>query len=184
MPKKSKKMRIAVCILLAVILVSTYASARRGLSETLDAVEAAFIEGTDGSGYSIYTDLQNRAALARNLKTVALRYLDEDAACIRDLDAAANRLEGERDPERAYSANAALDEAAAAVSAQLEALELSDTDENYRIGIMTDLESYNATIAHDGYNEYVREVNEKTLSRFPANIFRIITFTANAKYYR
>lgn len=63
MPKKSKKMRIAVCILLAVILVSTYASARRGLSETLDAVEAAFIEGTDGSGYSIYTDLQNRARL-------------------------------------------------------------------------------------------------------------------------
>lgn len=63
-------------------------------------------------------------------------------------------------------------------------MELSDTDENYRIGIMTDLESYNATIAHDGYNEYVREVNEKTLSRFPANIFRIITFTANAKYYR
>ena len=31
--------------------------------------------------------------------------------------------------------------------------------------------------------EYCNRI-EKTLSRFPANIFRIITFTANAKYYR
>ena len=184
MPKKSKKMRVAVCVLLAVVLVSTFVSARRGLSAVLDSVEAAFIEGTDGSGYSIYTDLQSRTALARNLKTVALRYLEEDAACIRELDAAANRLEGERDPGRACSANKALSEAAAAVNAELEALELSDTDENYRIGIMTDLESYNATISHDGYNEYVKSVNEETLSRFPANIFRIITFTPSAQYYR
>lgn len=184
MPKKSKKMRIAVCVLLAAVLVSTYVSARNGLSEVLDSVELAFIEGTDGSGYSIYTDLQSRAALARNLKTVALRYLDENAACIRTLDAAADQLEGEQDPERAYSANVALDAATAEVNAELETLALSDTDESYRIGIMTDLESYNATISHDGYNEYVKSVNEETLSRFPANIFRIITFTQSAKYYR
>lgn len=184
MPKKSKKMRVAVCILLAVILVSTYVSARNGLSDLLDSVDAAFIEGTDGSGCSIYTDLQNRVSLARNLKTVAARYLDEDAACIRALEDAADALEGERSPGRAYDANAALGEAAAAVNGELEALTLSDTDENYRVGIMTDLESYNATISHDGYNEYVKSVNEKTLSRFPANIFRIITFTKSAQYYR
>ena len=177
-------MKKHLSLLLAAVLVSTYVSARNGLSEVLDSVELAFIEGTDGSGYSIYTDLQNRVALARNLETVALRYLDETCESIRDLETAADALEGERDPEKAYRANTALDEAAAAVNAQLEQLALSDTDESYRIGIMTDLESYNATISHDGYNEYVKSVNEETLSRFPANIFRIITFMQSAKYYR
>ena len=178
-----KKMRIAILICVLTILASTFISARRGIVKLVDSAEEAFISGTDSSGYSIYTDLQHRAALARNLRTVASRYLDAGDKLLKNLDAAADSLEGERDVSDAYDANEALSEAVAAVDKKLSELALSETDENYRVGILADFASYAYTISHDGYNEYARRVNEEELSRFPANLFRGITFSGNIEYF-
>ena len=178
-----KKMRIAVLVCVLVILVSTFVSARSGVAKLVRTASDAFVEGTDGSGYSIYSDLQKRVALSRNLRTVALRYIDSSDPLIADLASAADLLEGERSPEKAYEANQALSDAASAVDRKLSGLELTATDENYRIGIMTDLASYSSTIAHDGYNELVRSVKDE-LSRFPANIFSKIGFVGGVEYFK
>jgi len=178
-----KKRSFAVLICIVAVLLSTWVSVRSGLDEIVDDVNEAFIEGNDGSGYSIYTDLQSRAGLARNFVVVAARYMDADGPLLRELSRAAEKLEGETDPGKAYDANTALDEAVAAVNAELMTMELSDTDESYRIGILVDLESYNSTIEHDDYNLLVEEARRE-MSKFPANIFRLITFVGNAEYYQ
>lgn len=183
MQKKSwKKWVVAILLLVLVVLASTYFSARQGIAKEVDSVKQAFLTGTDGSGYSIYTDLQTRASLAHNLRTVALRYLPAEDSRLRDLDAAANRLEGEEHPHAAYEANEALTAAADKVNDALKEATLSATDESYRIGIMTDLESYNDTISQSDYNALAREAEEK-LSKFPANLLRRITFTGDIEYF-
>ena len=181
--KNRKKWVVAILLLVLVVLASTYFSAYRGMKKELDTAKEAFLIGTDGSGYSIYTDLQARVKLARSLRTLALRYLPEADIRVRDLDAAANRLENEERPHAAFEANAALTEAADKVSLALESEALSATDAGYRVGIMEDLEAYAASIARSDYNALASEINEK-FSRFPASFFRMITFTEEAEYFQ
>ena len=181
--KNRKKWVVAILLLVLIVLASTYFSAYRGMKKELDTAKEAFLTGTDGSGYSIYTDLQARVKLARNLRAVALHYYDADDIRVRDLDAAANRLDGETSPHKAYEADQALTEAADKLSLALEGEALTATDAGYRIGIMEDLEAYAASIARSGYNDLAREVNEK-FSRFPASFFRTITFTEEAEYFQ
>ncbi len=181
--KNRKKWIVAILLLLLIVLASTYFSAYRGMKEEISAAKEAFMTGTDGSGYSIYTDLQARVKYARNLHTLALRYLDAEDIRVRDLDAAANRLDGETSPHKAYEADAALTEAAEKVSLALESAPLSGTDRSARLGIMQDLETYAESISRRDYNDLAREINEK-FSRFPASFFRIITFTEEAEYFQ
>lgn len=178
-----KSMRVAAAICTLVILFSTYMSARRNMEQITDSAYSAFIEGTDGSGYSIYTDLQNRAALSHNLYTVASRYIDTDESAMKDLKKAAKALEGEKSPEKAYDANCELEEAVIEIDRMLSDCALTDTDESYRIGILTDLNSYAAAISHDPYNDYVKSIGGDSLSEFPANIWRLITFTGTVEYF-
>lgn len=176
-------MRIAVFICAAVVVISTYASARHNLANIADTARSAFIDGHDGSGYSIYADLQKRVALSRNFHTVASRYIDTDDPMMKALDRSSRALDGEKSPRAAFCANEDLNKAIIDLDRALMEQDLSETDESYRIGIITDLNSYEAAISHDGYNDYIRSAGADTLSQFPANLWRIITFSEPVEYF-
>ena len=181
--KNTKKWVVAILILLLIVFASTYFSAYRGMKQALDEAKDAFLIGTDGSGYSIYTDLQARVQYARKLHTLALHYLSAEDIRMRDLDAAANRLEYEESPHKAYEANEALTDAAEKVSRALEEEALTASDRSLKRGILEDLASYADSIARSDYNELAREINAR-FSRFPASFFRTITFTEEAEYFQ
>ena len=178
---KNRKVAIIICVI--VVALSIFSGARRSLSEVIRETEDAFVYGVAGDGQSIYHDLNTRAQLANNLVTVAERYLDPDEDVVADVRVAAAKLQRESRPGVCYDLNADLTEALSALNAALLNEELTETDEGYRQGIMTDLTSYAYTIAHDGYNDLVRELNEDTLKDFPARILKILTLVGNAEYY-
>ena len=167
---KNRKVAMLICVI--VVALSILSGARRSISEVIAETESAFVYGVDGDGKSIYHDLGTRVQLANNLATVAERYLDEDDDLVQAVRSDADRLEKETSPSRCYDLNAALLNES-----------LSEADEGYREGIMTDLTSYAYIISHDGYNELVRELNEETLGEFPANILKYLTFTGDAEYF-
>ena len=121
--------------------------------------------------------------LANNLATVAERYLDEDDDLVQAVRSDADRLEKETSPSHCYDLNEQLTRSVSDLNAALLNESLSEADEGYREGIMTDLTSYAYIISHDGYNELVRELNEETLGEFPANILKYLTFTGDAEYF-
>ncbi len=170
-----------ICVI--VVTLSILTGARRSISEVIRETESAFVYGVNGDGQSIYHDLGARVQLANNLAAVAERYLDKDDALITAVRSDADRLERETSPSRCYDYNIQLENSVKALNAALLNEPLSEVDEGYREGIMTDLTSYAYTISHDGYNELVRELNEEELDKFPARILKILTFTGEAEYY-
>ncbi len=178
---KNRKVAMLICVI--VVALSILSGARRSISEVIAETESAFVYGVDGDGKSIYHDLGTRVQLANNLATVAERYLDEDDDLVQAVRSDADRLEKETSPSHCYDLNEQLTRSVSDLNAALLNESLSEADEGYREGIMTDLTSYAYIISHDGYNELVRELNEETLGEFPANILKYLTFTGDAEYF-
>ncbi len=178
---KNRKAAIFICVI--VMALSVFHGARRSLADKVQEVEDMFVYGVDGTGDSIYYDLVARAKLAHNLCAVAERYLDEDYPLIAAVRKTAEALEKEQSPARCYELNEKLDLAMAELGNALRNEPLSAADEKYRADIFTDYVSYAAMIAHDGYNDAVRELNEGTLKKFPTRYLKLLTMTDGAEYY-
>ena len=178
---KNKFVAVLICVL--VVLLAIAGGARRTIRSQIREVEAMFTEGVDGDGQCIYNDLLVRASLAYDLTAVAERYLDEDDPLILTVRENARAIGRETSPAECFRLNALLDRSVSELDAALSKKELSEADEGYRSGILTDLESYAARISHDGYNNAVRELNEVTLRKFPACYLKYLTFAGGAEYY-
>lgn len=178
---KNKFVAVLICVI--VVLGSIFFGARRTLASEVDRVETMFVDGVDGDGQSILNDLRTRAGLALNLTAVAERYLEADDPLITEVRDTARTLMLTHTPSACYELNTRLDLAVSQLNDALEAESLTEADEKYRSGIMTDFESYAAQIAHDGYNDQVRILNEETLEKIPARWLKIITFVGTAEYY-
>ncbi len=170
-----------ICVV--VVALSILGGARRSISEVIAKTESAFVYGVDSDGKSIYHDLGTRVQLANNLAAVAERYLGADDDLVVEVRSDAKRLGRETSPSRCYDLNENLERSVNDLNAALLNEALSEADEGYREGIMTDLTSYAYIISHDGYNELVRKLNEETLGKFPASVLKYLTFTGYAEYY-
>lgn len=178
---KNRKVAMLICVI--VVALSILGGARRSIREVIAETESAFVYGVNGDGKSIYHDLGTRAQLANNLAAVAERYLDADDSLIQAVRTNADQLSRETSPSRCYDLNARLEQSVQDLNAALLNEPLTETDEGYREGILTDMTSYAYIISHDGYNEEVRKLNEETLGVFPANILKYLVFTGEAEYY-
>ena len=178
---KNKFVAVLICVI--VVALAIVGGARRTMSRQNREVEQMFVDGVDGDGMSIHSDLLVRAGLAYNLTAVAERYLDADDPLITAVRDNARALERETSPAACYRLNALLDQSVNELDVALQHETLTEADEKYRTGIMTDLQSCAAQISHDGYNAAVRELNEVTLRKFPARYLKYVTFTGEAEYY-
>lgn len=161
-------------IMIAAIIFSVLYGSHRSLSAESSRVESAFYNGVDGDGFSINNDLSIRAGESLNLVTIAKRYLGEDDPSIKAVRDAVSRLNEADDTSGKLDANQKLTKAYTALSDKLAALDLSAKDEEYRRGIIDELNSRNDIISHDGYNKMAENFNAK-LGAFPANILSRLT---------
>lgn len=167
---KSTKTAWAVTIL--VILFSAVFGCNRSLASLRLQAMGLAIHGS-GSGYSILTDCQDMSGTARNLSTVAQKYLPGDASALTRLDSLCDRMEsaGER-WDMAARAETVLELRAACqdVQAELESHgQVSDKDRGYLSGFDADLDAAMARMEKDPYNDAARDFNRAKRS-FPANV--------------
>ena len=175
-----KSHRGAVLLSVLLVILSILFGFRRSVTAARAQVEALFYDG--GSGYSIQAGLDERCAVARNLLTVASRYLSgEDTA---DVSAAVRMLEQADDPAEKYEWNQALGWAAEELLATLEDCDLTERDAAYVQGFRADLTGLANTIRRDSYNQQAGQFNREVLGAFPANLLKHITFVREVPLFR
>lgn len=172
--------RLACLITVVLITAGLLISSRRGLISMRNATEDYFFQGENG--YSINNDLEDRAAAAYNMTTVAERYLTADDDYIKAVLVAKDALLAETDISGKYKRNLEMTAAVESLSVKLGQLELSEKDEGYRYNIMDILKSKDLTISHDPYNSMAEEYN-KQIRRFPANILSRLVFAGSVELY-
>jgi len=165
--------KVAVVITVIVMILATLFGSHRSLVAKAAPIEEYFVNGADG--YSIQRDLDAREALAKNLQTVANRYLSANAEAMTELNDAINTMDRANTIQEKSNANQKLTAATEHVYLELEGYPLSAADNKYRTQIKTDLASYNQIISHDKYNEMVVEYNRDILGQFPASLLAKMT---------
>lgn len=173
-----KKNVIGALVMAGMILVSVPFGANRSLNrlreETRD--EAYYYDST---GYAIYEGLEKQQAAARNLITVAERYVESNPGLDPYLDELTYRADfcekfyDPGDPKEAESYGL-LVEAARGLSGQLEGIRLNEKDEKYPRQLIAEIESEQDKLERSSYNDEAREFNE-TLTRFPASLLGELT---------
>ena len=186
-PKKPplwKNARAAGAIVAAVCVVMTAFGAHRSVGAQASAVERAFYQGADGTGYSISRLLDDRVEYAGYLVKVAAQYPElSDAADA--VAAAAGELRSAKGAEARGQANRALTEAVTALDLAMQSAALSERDEQYRSEYTADLAGCNLKISHmtPEYNELARQFNDGTLGAFPLGTLARLTGVQAAEEY-
>lgn len=155
--------------MIVAILLSILFGSYRSLSSEARKAEAVFYNGIDGDGFGINNDLNLRLDASYNFITIAKKYLDANDPAIRSVLEARTALSDANVPSQKYDANIMLTEACTDLGEKLLTKELSERDEIYRKGFLTEMDSRNDIISHDGYNKVAGDFNA-LLDAFPANI--------------
>lgn len=165
-----KKNVIGALIMAGLILVSVPLGAGRSLSrEREKALENSYYY--DSTGYAIYEGLEQQETSARNLITVAERYVDREPGLdpyIDELTYRADYCENfmeDGDPQE-VECHWYLLQAAQELSQQLEQVELEEKDQKYPRQLIADMEAEQDKLMRSSYNDDARRFNEK-LSGFP-----------------
>ncbi len=175
-----KKTVTGALIMAVVIILSVPLGANRSFFRLReDAMEAYYYDST---GYAVYSGLDSRVAAARNLVTVAERYVDGNPGLdpyIDELRYRADHLENMyefRGCEEEVEANLLLGQAAEALYEQLEGIALEEKDEKYPTELIANIESEQDKLARSSYNDGAREYNEK-LENSPVKLLAKLTGT-------
>mgnify|MGYP002519040254 CR=1 FL=1 len=179
-----KNRRAAVAIAAAVCVVMTALGAHRSVNAQRSAVERAFYQGADGTGYSISRLLGDRVEYAGYLVKVASQYpeLSDETEAVAS---AAGELQSAKGAQAGGEANRALTDAVTALDLAMQSAELSERDEQYRSEYTADLAGCNLKISHmtPEYNELAREFNDGTLGAFPLGTLARLTGVKSAEEY-
>ena len=161
--------RVAAGILAVVVVVSILLGCGRSLMGLRADAERTFFNGVQGDGIGIASDLTALSAAAYNLTTVASRYLDGQDTRIQNVLTAWGDLTAAQEVGDKYRASQTLTREVYRLSDALKHLPLSEEDENYRQSLLTEINSRNSTMSHDGYNAQAQAFNA-ALGGFPANL--------------
>lgn len=172
--ERTRSARAAVLITAAVVVASAFLGCNRSLNALRRETAHTLSFPADGGEYSIATDGKDMAATARNLMTLARKYLpdgEEDyatlEACCRQMD----QIYFEASDVR--TAAVGIRTACRDLTARLEvAPGLSQRDRDYLAGFSASLDGCLHRMANDPYNAAAEEFN-RTLDAFPANVLGI-----------
>ncbi|MCR4963954.1 MAG: LemA family protein [Firmicutes bacterium] len=178
MMNKTVAWTVAICA----ILFSLFVLGGAKLHAEKEAAAAYFYQGENQDGLSIDHDLQQRAAAAYNLYTVASRYLPAENDALRRLLADREALLQAESPADKFRADQELGQSALNVYAALNGMALSEQDQFYRNNLLQQMDSSAATISHDGYNQRAREFNALRQG-FPARIIAWLWRIRQLEYF-
>lgn len=168
-----KKNAIGALAMAGMILASVPFGAGRSLNrlreETLD--DAYYYDST---GYAIYEGLEKQREAARNLITVAERYVESSPELdpyLDELKYRADFCEAFYDPgnPREVESYGLLVKASQELYEQMEQMKLDEKDEKYPRQLISEIESEQDKLERSSYNDGARGFNER-LEKFPANL--------------
>lgn len=164
---KKKRYVGAAVFMAAAIAASVPLGVNRSLAKLRESAAEDYYY--DKTGYIIYDGIDLREAAAANLITVAERYSAENPQLEKLMDeldyriqVSANTLEMDDETfTEIEAANAALDQPAYALAAELEKLDLSEKDKKYPAQLIAQMDSEQDKIKRSSYNDHAREFNAK-----------------------
>lgn len=166
-----KSTKTAWAVTAVVVALSAILGCNRSLAHLHGQAVMVSIQGS--GGYSILTDCQDMVNTARNLSTVAQKYLPADDPSITKLEALCTQLEdlGQRG-DMAVREKTVLELRAACRDLQAELSphgQVTEKDRGYLSGFDVDLDAAMARMEKDPYNAAARDFN-RAKGRFPANV--------------
>lgn len=165
-----KRTPVAVTVLILCVVLGTVLGCWRSCLSLRTQAETLFYSGTEGDGIGVASDLTARRDAARNLVTVALRYLQEDDFQVQNTLQAIAQVDGAAEIQQKKEADQQLEEAVLQLNERLKLESLSEADENYRQNLMAEMVARDSTISHDGYNDAAQRYNQ-ILGSLPAGAF-------------
>lgn len=174
MPMKSAKKNRTACLITAgVVVLSAFLGCNRSLAALRGKTERIILQG-DGSGYSISTDGQDLVNTARNLVTVAKKYIPGEKALFEDLERYCRQMEDAK-TDSAERKNAALGIRSVCEAIHMRLSEtgsLSEKDEGYLVGFQVELDAAMHRMSADPYNDAAQDFNDAERG-FPANVLGV-----------
>lgn len=168
--RSNKSTKTACLITAGVVVLCAFLGCNRSLAALRGKTERAILQG-DGSGYSISTDGADMVTTARNMITVAKKYLPGETALFEDLEAYCRQME-EAKTDSAERKNAAMGLRAVCSSIHMRLSEVSaltDKDAGYLAGFEVELDAAMHRMSADPYNDAAQDFNDAEKS-FPANV--------------
>lgn len=177
-----KRVGKAWAITLVMVLAATLIGSGTSLRKLRNEAESIFYQGEDQDGMGIQYDLDQLMEECYSLTVVAKRYLEDSDPMITAVLEARTALEKAKTPPRKHDAAEKLKEVSLALYEHLGNYPLNERDLKYRNGFYAEITSRFLIIDRSSYNQRAKEFNE-TISKFPANILRLITFVAPLELY-
>jgi hypothetical protein len=179
-----KKRSGAIVVLLVIIVFGSLFAANRSLGAKVQAInDQLYTQIYDSSvGYalpSVASQLKVRCSASQNLFTVGSSYTEAAAetTALRDARRVLMDLLDKSSKAKAlYAANSNLGAAFDALYTKLGTLTLSDGQKTIILDSKSNMSGAATQIEKSGYNEAVRKFNRETLSQFPTNFLKSITF--------
>lgn len=164
-----KKRGVAIVITAVVIVAAVFGGSHRSLAACRSKADALYETGTGADG-SIAQDRLTQMDICANTASLAEQYGSGEAAA--RLRQAVQRARETNGREGYDEARALADELLGALGAMSS---LTQQDAGYVRTFLSQLDSYDAVIARNGYNAAARAFNEEVLGRFPANVLGPLT---------
>lgn len=174
-----KSNKTACIVTAAVIVLSAVLGCNRSLAALKGRTERMLTDGGE-TGYCVATDGEDMVNTARNLVTVAEKYLPADQGLLRELEAYCGQMEdaGRSVDERLNAARGIRSVADSVAMALEETGAVSEKDRGYLAGFDADLDSAMHRMERDPFNKAARAFNEVEKS-FPANVLGFLVGPMN-----
>lgn len=154
-----KSRKGAAIVMAVLILFSCWLGSNRSLGKLAKNVDDAFYTATSAADVSIEDCLAERREYARELVTVAGRYLASSDSAVKNVTKAVEDLEKAKTVAKKFDANVELTDAAANLYDALLKKSLSSNDEMLVKKTYQNFRSLNDQISHAAYNTLANEYN-------------------------
>ena len=158
----------AIIAALLIVLCTSFIKSQITFASFSNKAYDVYTNGYHDDGLSIKNDSMKKVSYAKNLVSIASKYLKDDNPSILVLNQAINSFDENRSISEEAHASTLLDGAFNELIAALNNQELTQKDSDYVLSFKADYDGRNDMIKRDKYHEYVLSLMNET-TNFPAS---------------
>lgn len=173
---KRKGYTVGAAFMAAAIVISIPMGAKSSFKDLRREAESDYYY--DNTGYAIYEGIDKREEAAKNLITVANKYVEANPSLDPYIDELEYRVKYSQNMYsyqcgvKEVEANALMGQAAEDLYEQLEKIELAEKDAKYPAQLIAEMRSEQDKLERSSYNDGAREFNSK-LNKYPMKALNI-----------
>lgn len=175
-PVNAGKARLIAALM---VVIAIFFGTRSSLMSMRNEALEYFTDGDPAKSldYGIVYDLEQRVVHAKNVVTIAKRYISSSDAFIKNIETDCEHIEKATEPNKLYKYNEELEKDVYALIDYIDGMkiDLNETDAEYIVEAYVNFESDNQRIGHSEYNNKAKEFNA-ILSTFPTSITSKLAF--------